>query len=101
MDKRIDVDLCTANKRIEIDYSQSAVKVFFEQPAKCGQDGKEFLIIFLLSSLFPNFIFTLFELRYIVRTLVTTFGGRIKIGIHFQCYTRPYGAKNQKNSTSV
>lgn len=53
MGKRIDVDLCTANKRIEIDYSQSAVKVFFEQPAKCGQDGKEFLIIFFYRLLSP------------------------------------------------
>lgn len=46
MDNSIDIDLCKASMRIEIDYLQSAVKLFFDQPAKCGEDGKEFLIIF-------------------------------------------------------
>lgn len=45
-DKPIQVDLCNNSKKIEIDYSQSAVKIFFDETAPCGSDCKFILINF-------------------------------------------------------
>lgn len=42
MGNSMEVNLCKISKKIEIDYRQSSVKMFFDQSAKCGQDGKKF-----------------------------------------------------------
>lgn len=41
----MEVNLCKNSKKIEIDYSQNSVKIFFDQSAKCGQDGKKIIIV--------------------------------------------------------
>lgn len=41
----IQVDLCKNDKKIEIDYTQSTVKMFFVQNAQCGQDGKRVRVV--------------------------------------------------------
>lgn len=42
----IQVDLCKNDKKIEVDYTQSTIKMFFDQNAKCGQDGKRIVVPF-------------------------------------------------------
>lgn len=37
----IDIDMCNNSKTVEFDYTQSAIKLFFDQKAPCGKDGKK------------------------------------------------------------
>lgn len=41
MNQPIEINLCNIIERTEIDYTQSAVKLFFDQKAACGNDGKK------------------------------------------------------------
>lgn len=57
MGKTIEVNLCKNSKQIEIDYAQSTVKLFFDQKAQCGQDGKRIVIASFFLCTLHNFVF--------------------------------------------
>lgn len=71
MGNPIEVDLCknSKNRKIEIDYSQRSVKMFFDQSAKCGQNGKRIIIIYIPSQVKSLHLFMRFQfhtMRYIM-----------------------------------
>lgn len=43
-EKPLEIDLCKSKGRIETDYSQGAVMLFFDVKAPCGKDGNFYLL---------------------------------------------------------
>lgn len=62
--KEIEINVCKNKGRVETDYAQSAVKLFFKSNASCGSGGKQTFPIHFTPNLCPTWKLILSDFSY-------------------------------------